>query len=367
MSTIYQLHIAIMRSCIVTTIIICGSLLLFACGGGSGGKDNLNPVPPPIPQTYQQPDSSICDANIFIGNGLLCAIQPSRLDPSSRDVFGSANAQDFVLGFGYHVIAFPETGTEIKGINIHITGSYGRPYNQFSDDFTSSLYLNESLEAGFITIQLAYNNRYSINFDECGGDPSLLAIDNCAGDVRLEKITGEDVSIATDTPVADSIEYRLLKVAELLKDEAIILPFAITTNDLINWDSLYVSGHSQGAIHALYLGKYFSAFHVCMIAGGYDIPDLVPAAPPEFIADWFLDDSESINLARTRAVFSVDDDSYNSFIQGYDVLGLVEGIHYEVFSGAPYFNQSGEEITGHSAALQDPRFSQLRIEACFPE
>lgn len=349
-----------MKLYITSIMLFCGSLLLSACGGG----DSSNP---PAIYIYQQPDITLCDANSTVSNGLLCAIRPSRLDAASRDVYSSANTGDFLLGFGYHVVAFPKTGTEIKGINIHLTGSYGRPYNQFSDKFDTSLFLNESLGEGYINIQLAYNNRFAINFDECGGTAANFNVDNCSGDVREEKITGEDVSIQTDTPVADSIEFRLVKLVEYFQNEGFDFPLEIATNSIINWDLLRVSGHSQGATHALYLSKYFSAKHACLLAGGYDVADTTPSIPPENIADWLLDTSAQIDINKVTALVSTDDDSYDAFIRAYDYLGLVKGVHYEEFSGAPYANKSGTNITGHGATALDPRFGNLRITACFSD
>jgi len=338
---------------------------LSACGSGGGEAVN-GPAPPPTYQ-YLQPDAAICDMSLATAAGLLCAISPSRLDAGSRDFFGTGSTADFVLGFGFHTIAFPPTGTEINGIYIHLTGSYGRPYNQFSDVYGSASFLQEAMSTGYIAIQLAYNNRFSINIDECGGDIAKLSIDNCSGDVRVEKILGVDVSTVTDTPLADSIEFRLLALANYLDAEGFAFPFDIVSNDLVNWQSLRVGGHSQGATHALYLAKYFFASHACLLAGGFDIADAVPAIPPENVADWILDDSVTLDLARIRAVLSVDDTAYDAFIRAYDVLGMVRDTHYVEVSGAPYSDADGATISGHSAALNDPRYADLRIAACFAE
>jgi hypothetical protein len=195
-------------------LLITVIFLLAACGSsGSGGNTNT-PNPGFV---YQQPAAAICDTSVTVANGLLCAIQPSRLDANTRDVFGGGSSADFILGFGYHIVGFPPTGTNIKGVYVHFTGSYGRPYNQFSDVYGNAPFLDEALSTGYIVIQLAYHNRYSINFDECGGDIATLAIDNCSGDARMEKITGADVSSVVDTPIADSIEFRLATLVDYLQ------------------------------------------------------------------------------------------------------------------------------------------------------
>ena len=344
---------------------IC-AMLLSACGGNSGPTATVPPPPDP-PAGYQQPGASICDASLALSSGLLCAIAPSRLDAGSRDVYSNGTLADLRLGFGYHAIAFPPTGTDIKGVYIHLTGSYGRPYNQNTDDFGSGTFLEESLSSGYIVIQLAYNNRFSINFDECGADAATLSIDNCSGDVRMEKIVGVDLSAVTDTPLEDSIEFRLMKIVTYLESENVSFPFEIVSSGVVNWQLLRVGGHSQGATHALYLGKYFFASSVCILAGGYDIPDTVPSVPAENMADWLLDDSVILDIDKVRAVTAVDDDNYNSFIRAYVQLGMIKDIHYREFSGAPYFDASGGATSGHGAAIADPRYAGLRAEACFSD
>jgi len=343
--------------------LVVSATLVSACGSGG----DANHIEPPPGFVYQQPSASTCDASAVIAGGLLCAIRPSRLDANSRDVYGSASPADLIFGFGYHAIAFPPTGTDIQGIYIHLTGSYGRPYNPVSDVFASASFLQEALSAGYITIQLAYDNRFSINFDECGGDPGKLSIDNCSGDARMEKIIGTDVSSVVDTPIEDSIEFRLLAIADYLQTAGFEFPFEITVGGAVNWPALRVGGHSQGATHALYLAKYFFAGHACLLAGGYDIADAVPTIPVENIADWLLDDSVTLDLDGIRAVVSVDDGSYDNFVRTYGELGLIRGVHFEEVSGAPYSDADGAPIGGHSAILNDPRYADLRTEACFAD
>jgi len=317
------------------------------------------------PYVYTQPSPEFCLATEATEYGFLCAVQPSALDAATRDIYASGSLSDERLGFGYHAVAFPQSGTEIKGVYLHLTGSYGRPYNQLNGEFANRLFLTEALEAGYITIQLAYDNRFAVNLDECGGNADRRAVDNCAGDVRLEKILGEDISDVTDTPRADSIEHRLLKLLEYLGNQGVDFPYALASSEQINWSRLRVGGHSQGATHALYLGKYFDAAHVCVLAGGYDVPDSVPSIPPEGIADWLLDGSVPLDLSRIRAMTSVDDTSYEAFVAAYALLGMEKGVHWQDFSDAPYQDSDGEEISGHAAAVKDPGFKDLRIQACF--
>ncbi len=339
--------------------------LLSSCGGSGGGSGIPPPPPPPPVVSYQQPDAAVCSTSLQLGAGLLCAIQPSAADTASRDQYGNGSLADSVLGFGYHVIAFPPTGTQIEGVYVHFTGSYGRPYNQASANYPSQTFLEEALEANYITIQVAYNNRFSVNLDECGGDISRLNVDNCSGDVREEKLTGIDVSTVSDTPLADGAEFRLLALVDYLAARGFQFPQSFINNGAVNWSVLRVGGHSQGATHALYLGKYFAAQSVCMFAGGFDVPDTIPALPAENLADWLLDSNVVLDIDKVRAVVSVDDNSYAAFISAYQHLGMTQNVHYEEFSGAPYADVGGNVIDGHKAVLSDPRYKNLRVAACF--
>ena len=81
------------------------------------------------------------------------------------------------------------------------------------------------MQAGFITIQIAYHNRYAVNSpSECIGSND---VDNCAGDVRREKITGEDVTTVVDVPVADSITDRMTTLVTYLEAQAFVFPVSI--------------------------------------------------------------------------------------------------------------------------------------------
>ncbi len=314
--------------------------------------------------SYQQPSFTWCDAGLEVDSGFLCAVRPSSLDAATRDVYGSGSSRDQRLGFGYHALAFPPDGSAIRGVYLHLTGTFGRPWNQASGEFANRTFLDEALAAGYITIQLAYDNRFTVNYDDCGNAYGR-AVDNCAGDVRREKITGEDVSEVAVTPRADSVEYRLIKLVEYLERQGVDFPYALVRGGRVEWPRLRVGGHSQGATHALYLSKYFEAAHACVLAGGYDVPDDVPFAPPENMADWILDDSVALDLSRIRVITSVSDPSYDAFVAAYAVMGMEKGVHWQEFSGAPYRNAEGKVISGHTAAVKDPRFRSLRVSACF--
>ena len=90
---------------------------------------------------YEPPDPAACDDTLTMDKGWLCAIQPSRLDPGARDEYSNGSLADKNLGFGYHVVAFPNSDHAIQGVYVHLTGSMGRPYHPASKRFPSETLL----------------------------------------------------------------------------------------------------------------------------------------------------------------------------------------------------------------------------------
>ena len=312
---------------------------------------------------YQPPDPSICDDSLALGAGTLCALRPSRLDSAARDQFGAGNAGDKNLGFGYHVVAFPKGDASIRGVYVHFTGSLGRPYRPGSKTFPSQTLLEEAMGAGYIIVQVAYHNRFPVNSkQECGG---ATDVDNCAGLVRLEKITGEDKTNVVDVPLADSITQRFRKVVSYLEGQGFTFPVVMVSDGEVAWQNLRVGGHSQGAGHALYVTKYWDSLHTCLFGGPYDVPDKIPALPQEGVADWFLDASQSVDLNKVRALVAEDDANYGDFLKVFKLLGFKEGVHWRSFSAASYKDRAGETVDGHTAVVKDPAFKQQRAITCF--
>lgn len=309
---------------------------------------------------YSPLAQSNCDYVQNLSSGYLCAIKPSRLEATAKDKAG-ASGLDALYGFGYHAIAFPLASIPIKGFYIHFTGTYGRPFNQDDNSFDSRVFLNEAMESGYIVIQLAYDNRESVNFDLC---PNGTMIDDCAGQVRLEKISGIDHSSIISTNLADGIENRLVKLIGFLSSNGFNLPTNIISGNQVVWSEVNVSGHSQGGGIAYYIAKNFGAARACMLASPYDSPDGVNASAPT-IADWFKTATAMTALTHLRGLVSTDDSSYAAFTGAYSYIGLVQNTHWKNFSGSPYADDLGSTIDGHAAVMKDTRFKTERQWACF--
>ncbi|MBD3800045.1 MAG: hypothetical protein IE886_01090 [Campylobacterales bacterium] len=329
---------------------IVAAVLMQGCGSSSTAD------------AFYQPSAALCDASKTLDDGtLLCAVRPSRLDPAARDRFGTATLQDQQLGFGYHSAVFPPEGSSVKGVYVHMVGTFGRPYNQESGLFSSETFMHEAAQNGFVVLNVAYHNRYLVNgTTECGGHPE---VNNCAGRVREEKLTGVDLSAVVDVPTADAVIPRLQRLVAYFESNGFHFPVTVVGTDGVAWENLYAGGHSQGAGQALYLSKFFGVGHVCMLAGIYDVPDDVPAAGT--VADWITDTPPFADPASIRAVTATDDPSYGDFVDTYGQLGLQEGVQWKSFYAATYHDAEGAAIGAHEAAVDDPVYALLRQRACF--
>lgn len=311
---------------------------------------------------YTQPDESICDVAMHVAGGMLCAIRPSRLDPAARDAYGTSTLADRALGFGYHAILFPDDDRAVRGVDIHLVGSYGRPYDPRLQSFPNETFLAESVDSGHVIISLAYDNRFKVNEETCQMNG---AVDDCAGLVRKEKLTGENLTTLANTPLADAIEPRLVRLARYLDEAGVRLPVPLVEGDAPRWSGLRVSGHSQGSGHAYFIAKHHAVARACLLGGPYDVPDSV--GTPHLIADWYVDGASATPVGSIRAALSKDDDSYSQFVYAYGVIGLAAGTGYVVIDEATYTDAAGETVSGHSAIMQDPRFASVRRAACFAD
>ncbi|MDH5740156.1 MAG: hypothetical protein OEY77_07520 [Nitrospira sp.] len=331
--------------------VILGMMIFSSCSGKSI-------MTAESASAYSPPNRSMCDRVLQLRRGFLCAIRPSKIDPSARDSFGTAGP-DANVGLGYHVVAFPNRAINPQHVHVHLGGSGGRPFNPNSSEFGARTFLEESLTSGFIVIQPAYHNRSRINGSvECGGNPD---VDNCAGRVREEKIFGTDLSNVVDVPLADSIAQRLITIVSYLKNSGFEFPVEFTTDSSVDWTKLNIGGHSQGSGHALYIGKTFGAHHVCIIGGIHDVPDNIPPVPVRNLADWLIDPSFSMSKTQIKGFLTQEDENYAKFSRTLNFLG----IGFSDVSSPPYVDWDNSPVNGHGGSIKDPRFSAQRAEACF--
>lgn len=319
----------------------------------------------PEPTTAVPIDLSFCDDILQTQHGTLCAIRPSATDARILDVYDdSGSLQDRALGFGYHLLALPDDWDQAKGLWIHFTGSYGRPYDQRKDAYESSVWLDELMGQGYIAIQLAYDNRFSVNGDLCGAQNPGRARDNCAGEVREIALSGEGASPYRSTDQYNTIDYRLEALVAYLEDTQGIQLSVGVSSDGIDWGTISVSGHSQGANQAYYIAKERAVAFACILAGGYDSADSVDPGPLA-IADWFTTGASATPLSHIGALLTTTDDNYRAFHAGLTQAVGLSPDQIVIDNNAPYHDEVGQEIDGHAGTIKDPKLKTERAEACF--
>ena len=324
----------------------------------------INNEPPSVSLSVPV-DTVFCEDTLATKSGTLCAVKPSKTDARITDVGETTGKIKFrKTGFGYHAVGIPDDLANAKGIWVHFTGSYGKPYNQNAGTFANSVWLDEVMEAGYVVVQLAYDNQYSVNYDLCGVKTDGYNRDNCAGEVREIGQTGQGESPYRSTDAFNTIDYRLEKLLAYLENtQGIDLPGTINPTN-VDWGTLHLSGHSQGANQAYYIAKNRLVAGACIIAGGFDTGDTVNPGKIN-IADWFLKEGNKTPLSAVRAILATTDDSYQLFLTGLTkAIGLPSN-QIIIVDKKVYTDEAGTEVKGHPGIIKDPSIKAERAEACF--
>jgi hypothetical protein len=172
-----------------------------------------------------------------------------------------------------HQVYVDSSATPKGLLAVFLPGTGGMP-EQFP------AFLQRGAARGYHTIGLSYINPQSVSdiCDAADGDT------NCTGLVREEGLTGKDVSSVISVSSADGIEARL---SALLKYLAFHRPNDgwgqyLDVQNAVRWDKVSVSGNSQGAGHAGYIGKVRKVFRVGMYSGPSDWVKKTNQAPAWF-------------------------------------------------------------------------------------
>lgn len=129
--------------------------------------------------------------------------------------------------------------------------------------------LQQGATRGYHVIGLSYPNGEAVNSLCNQGDARLDT--SCFENLRNEVVTGADVSPYVSVDVANSIEGRLLSLLQYLVASRPGEGWEqFITGNSINWNLVYVGGHSQGSGHAAYHGKRRAVARVSIYSGVSD-------------------------------------------------------------------------------------------------
>ncbi|HEV7351564.1 MAG TPA: hypothetical protein VGN74_00345 [Brevundimonas sp.] len=160
-----------------------------------------------------------------------------------------------------HFVAAPSpTGAPVNRLFVMLpgTGAVPRFYRQI---------VRTGAEEGHHAIGLTYPN------DTAVGDLCRTSSDpDCAGKVRREILTGEDLSplvaINRDASIVGRLEDLVRYLSQTYPAEGW---GQLLLAGQLNWSRITVAGHSQGAGHAAYLGKMRSLDRIVMFSGPSDL------------------------------------------------------------------------------------------------
>ncbi|MCB1590287.1 MAG: hypothetical protein KDI56_15360 [Xanthomonadales bacterium] len=190
---------------------------------------------------------------------------------------------------------------------VHLAGSGGLPENSLE-------IIREAASQGFHAVSLAYPNWPSVtDLTIAGGD--LAA----PGQVRAERLYGEDVSPLVDVDQPNSVVNRLVRLLLTLQDSHPDEGWGrFLQQSQPDWSHIVVGGHSQGAGHAAYLAQE-QALAGALLFGG----------PGDFVtglgvAEW-VQRPLQIEARGVYGFVHQQDPNYALFQLTQGILGLSQG------------------------------------------
>jgi hypothetical protein len=166
---------------------------------------------------------------------------------------------------GSHGASFNVSVTPRGSLFVFMPGTGGAPGGY-------QLVVQAAANNGFHAIGLAYDNPVSV-VDLCSGSTDT----DCAGKVREERFSGQDVSPLVSVTAANGIQNRLTKMLVYLAQQNPQDNWGQFLDDdgNIQWQRVRLSGHSQGGGMAGYISKQKLVERVCFFSSPGDIDDVL--------------------------------------------------------------------------------------------
>ncbi|WP_287128547.1 BPSS1187 family protein [Candidatus Cyanaurora vandensis] len=289
-----------------------------------------------------------------IEGGIMCVIQPSLTD-SRIDDQGEFNG-----GFGYHVVAIPNTNS--KGTFLYLLGTGGTPYDPDNQDYQAKNVIQEAVAKGYLAIVLAYANGNGGTIgDLCAAQPGTR---NCTGYAHQEIIYGEDVSTVVSVDEPNSVMYRLDALHDFLKANlptTFAFPAALSGPE-INWPQMRLGGHSQGGGNAGTIAQDLRVQQLCYFASPADyLESRNSVSSVAWIEDIFITPTSLM-----RGVVHVNDDYYAGIAVNYDTLGMIQSTN-ETAPNNSWVALTQAVSNPHGAVVTEEQFSYARTWACFED
>ncbi len=249
-----------------------------------------------------------------------------------------------------HYVALDSSVPARNKLFLFLCGSYGESERQ-------QLIIRQAAKMGYHAINLRYPNSNSINsLCRSSSDP------NCHEQMRRSIIYGSSAKDESKLNItrANSIQNRLIKLLIYLYEQN---PAAGWLNYLeglrLRWESMVVSGHSQGGGHAVLIAKEQLVSRVVMLSAPLDFSRVFKTP-----ATWLGKDSITPQ-ERYYGFAHAEDPGIRKILYAWQLLGLGENM-VDVDEVAPPYNYSRELFTNFPIANPRKIHGSLVVDAITP-
>ncbi|MES2965023.1 MAG: alpha/beta fold hydrolase [Bdellovibrionota bacterium] len=196
-----------------------------------------------------------------------------------------------------------DSSVKSNGLLVITIGGTGSGPSEF--EYVAKL----SATLGYRVLSVDYPN--GVISTVCQPDPDPLCFDN----YRNEIVTGAVASPLVDVDRHNSIENRIDALfAHLLSMNFSQWADLRTPNGILDWSKVVLVGHSQGAGHVAYLGKFHEVKRIVMTGGPHDKSE-------HGLAKWVV--SAGATPRDRHFAFLHEDDFFGSALQVDVVRGLL--------------------------------------------
>jgi hypothetical protein len=193
---------------------------------------------------------------LFIGLTLLSVLS-AKAQLVEHQVLPSTTDSNINGNNPPHYAYLNNSVNQINKLLLFIPGTNATPWDY-------RMFQQTAANLGYHSIGLTYENLQSINIQICPAtqDPT------CHGRARREVWFGEDTHDSISVNYNNSIINRFLKLLKYLDTNYPTENWGqyLVNDTTVNWQSVVIAGHSQGAGHATFGSKFFEMDRVIMLS-----------------------------------------------------------------------------------------------------
>lgn len=266
---------------------------------------------------------------LFIGLTLLCVLS-AKAQLVEHQVLPSETDPNINGNNPPHYVYLDSSVSPINKLQLFIPGTNATPWDY-------RMFQQTAANLGYHSIGLTYENLQSINIQICPAtqDPT------CHGRARQEVWFGEDTHDSISVNYDNSIINRFLKLLKYLDTNYPTENWGqyLINDTTVNWQSVVIAGHSQGAGHATYGSKFFPMNRVIMLSW---VDWMWPGTNPL----WITQTGQTPDSAYFGFIHTGDASIYSGIPTTWTNLGMnLYGAVTNIDNISPPYNNSHSLIT----------------------